>query len=145
MKTLYQQRIKYTLFLLGLFLFWLCFFNYNSPHHVSINRNVITGEMSLKGSGVHITAPWVQASRIDTRPFRVCVDCGCKNINCKLVTFNANGWNEFVKREGFKYYWWVNRISFNFGYEHEYRGIKSILKGYTDNKRYSFINVEEDL
>lgn len=128
-----------------LFLFWLLCFNYNGQHHISINRNLITGKVTMSRGGMYITAPWVQASRIDIRPFRVCLDCGCKNINCKLVVFNPDGWEDFVKREGFKYYWLVNRLSFNISYEHEYRGIKSILKGYTDGKEYPFIIVKEDL
>lgn len=99
----------------------------------------------MSRAGIHISAPWVQVSRIDTRPFRVCLDCGCKNINCKLVSFNPNGWEDFLKREGFKYYWFVNRISFNSAYEHEYRGINAILKGYTDGKEYPFLIIKDDL
>lgn len=138
-----RYRINYIL--PSLFLFWLMFFNYNSQHHISINRNLITGKVTMSGAGMYITAPWVQVSRIDTRPFRVCIDCGCKNITCKLVAFNPNGWEEFVKREGFKYYWLVNRISFNSAFDHEYRGIKAVLKGYTEGKEYPFLTVKEDL
>jgi len=126
-------------------IFWLSIVNYNSQHHISLNQNLFTGELTLKKGGIHFSAPWVLSTRIDTRPFRVCLDCGCKNISCKLVSFNPDGWEDFVNREGFKYYWFTNRLSFNFGYDHEYRGIKSILKGYTDGNKYSFINVSDDL
>jgi hypothetical protein len=138
-----QPYVKYGLF--GGFLFWLLFFNYNSQHQISINRNLFTGDITMNRGGMYITAPWVQVSRIETRPFRICLDCGCKNINCKLVSFNPNGWEDFVKREGFKYYWWNNRISFNLSYKEEYRGIKSILKGYSDGKEYPFIILNDEI
>ena len=48
-----------------------------------------------------------------------------------LVSFDPNGWREFVNNEGFYYYWWSNRISFNMGYDDEYRGMKDLIRGYS--------------
>ena len=96
--------------------------------------------------GYNITAPWVQVSRIDTRPQRVCVDCDCRNLNCQLASFDPDGWEEFVRYEGFRYYWWSNRFSFNPGHKNEYRGMNDILRGYAfDGKEYPFIKREKSL
>jgi hypothetical protein len=67
-------------------------------------------------------------------------------MNCILVSFNIQGWKEFVDREGFEYWWWYNRFSFNSGSNREYRGMDWILRGYTfDNTNYSFIIKEKTL
>ena len=115
---------------LALFIFWLTSITYVNYHSISISRNIINGELDIEYPGIHISPPWVQTSNLDIRPFKACVDCGCRSLNCKLISFNPKSWKSFVMREGFKYYWWSNRISFNMGYENEYRGIHSILRGY---------------
>ena len=128
-----------------LFLFWLFFLHYNNTHHVSVSRNYITGEVALDSTkGIKFTAPWVQVIKFDTRPIRVCLDCSCRNINCRLIAFNPTGWKEFIDREGIRYFWFKNRLSFNIGQDHEYRGISHVLRGYAYDKEYSFIkNLEK--
>jgi hypothetical protein len=97
-------------------------------------------------AGPGISLPWIQVSRIDTRPHRICIECDCRNIDCNLVSFNPLGWKDFVRREGFRYYWWSNRISFNMSHEREYRGIEDVLRGYTfDNQEYPFLKKEKSL
>lgn len=121
-------------------LFWIFFIHYNNTHHVSISRNFFTGEIKLDTTkGIKFSHAWVQVIKFDTRPIKVCIDCSCSNINCRLIAFNPNGWQEFINREGFKYFWFKNRFSFNSGQEHEYRGIKHVLRGYAYDKKYSFI------
>jgi hypothetical protein len=80
------------------------------------------------------------------RPQRLCIECGCKTINCRLVSFNPEGWREFTVREGFRYWWWSNRFSFNPGAEREYRGMDWIMRGYGfDSADLPFVTVEKAL
>lgn len=141
----WHKRITITV--TSIFMFWLFCFHYTNVHQVGICRNIFTGETWLDDvPGMSITAPWVQVARIDTRPHRVCVECNCKNATCVLVSFDSNGWKEFVEREGFRYYWWSNRFSFNSGHKEEYRGMRDILRGYAfDGHNYSFIKIEKSL
>lgn len=127
--------------LLGLF--YLAFVNHLEAYQVGIARNLVTGEAKLQDrGGYHFTAPWVQVARIDARPFRVCITSATRAFNCKLVQFELSAYKEFVTVQGFQYYWWANRISFNFGYAEEYRGMKDILRGYAYGvKKYPFIMV----
>lgn len=138
---------KTTISILSVFFFWLFCFHYTDVNQVAICRNFISGEIYLDSvAGPNITAPWVQVSRIDTRPTRICVECGCRNITCYLVSFNPKGWKDFVNKEGFRYYWLSNRFSFNFGHRDEYRGMKDILRGYAfDGYQYKFIKIEQKL
>jgi len=124
-------------------LFYTAFLNYTEPTQIGIARNFVTGEMwSQNGGGWHITAPWVFVARIDTRPVRVSVTTAGRGYSAKLVQFEPSAWKEFVAIEGFRYYWWANRVSFNFGYNEEYRGMKDILRGYAYSpKKYPFITV----
>ena len=95
-----------------------------------------------KDGGWHFTLPWVFVSKIDTRPMRVAVTTSGHGYSAKLVRFNTDGWQEFVAIEGFRYYWWSNRFSINFGYDEEYRGMKDIMRGHAYSaKKYSFVDV----
>ena len=76
---------------------------------------------------------------------RVSVDSAGHGYNAKLVQFNPDGWQEFIQTEGFYYYWWANRFSFNFGYDEEHRGLKDVLRGYAYSpKQYSFLKVLDE-
>ena len=131
-------------FLVGLF--YLAFVNYTEAYEVGIVRNFVTGELVLQDhGGFHISAPWVQVSRIDIRPARVCITSDTRAFNCKLVQFEPSAYKEFVAVQGFQYYWLANRISLNFGYTEEYRGVKDILRGYAFGvQKYPFVTVLRD-
>lgn len=124
-----------------LFLFYMLFINIVRVNEITLNYDIFSGQVSCdKNPGIKITAPWVLVSNIDIRPTRVCIDCSCNNITCELVSFNHIGYEEFIQREGWSYYWWKNRISFNMGNNSEWRGFENILRGYAfDNTEYSFI------
>ena len=116
--------------------------HYSEPTQVGIVRNWVTGELKLDTPGWNVTAPWVSVAKIDTRPLRVCVTTAGRGFNCMLVEFEPSKFREFVATEGFYYYWLANRISFNFGYDEEYRGVKDILRGYAYSvKKYPFIKI----
>lgn len=132
--------------LLILILFYMVFLNYNEPTEIGVARNLISGEMWLQeGGGYFVTPPWVWVARIDARPVRVSVTSAGRGYSAKLVQFDKRGWREFVEIEGWRYWWWANRISFNWGYDEEHRGMKDILRGYAYGpKKYSFLVVLEE-
>lgn len=131
------------LIVLSFFVFWLFCFNWTSYHEVSIERNFFTGTLLIDtNAGPNFSAPWIQVSNIDTRTKKLCIDCSCRTMNCRLVQFNKEGTLNFVLREGFRYYWWTNRFSFNSGNDNEYRGMDFILRGYAfDSEKHPFLNM----
>ncbi len=121
------------------------FVNYLEPVEEGIAWNFATGELRLQNKGWNFTPPWVLVARIDVRPIRVCVTTAGRGFNCKLVQFEPSAYREFAATEGFYYYWWANRISFNWGYDEEYRGMRDLLRGYAYGvKRYPFVTVLRD-
>lgn len=130
----------------ALALVWLLCVNYAEAYEVGLARNAVSGEFWLQeGGGLRFTAPWVRVARIDTRPMRVCVTSAGRGFNCKLVQFEPKFYREFVAVEGFRYYWWANRFSFNWGYDEEYRGLKDLLRGHAYGvTRYPFVTVLRD-
>lgn len=121
------------------------FVNYLEPYEEGIAWNFVDGELYLQHKGWNFTLPWVLVARVDTRPMRICVTTAGRGFNCKLVQFEPSSYKEFVATEGFRYYWWANRVSFNLGYDEEYRGVKDILRGHAYGvKRYSFITILRD-
>jgi len=146
-----KPRYQKVLIALGvvclLFSCYLAFLNYTEPTEVGIARNAISGEMwTQEGGGWHGTLPWVRVATIDLRPVRVSVQSAGRGYSSKLVQFEVRGWREFVATEGFRYYWWANRLSINFGYEDEHRGMKDILRGYAyGGNKYPFISILSDI
>ncbi len=134
---------KLRLVLRVIFLIWLAFLNYTEPTQVGVARNWFTGDMWLqKGGGWHFTVPWTWVARIDTRPVRVSVPSAGHGYSAKLVQFDPDNWKEFIQVEGWRYWWWSNRFSFNFGYKEEHRGMKDILRGHAYGaKQYYFVKL----
>jgi hypothetical protein len=91
----YQSKIK-TLCIIGTLLIYLSSFNFlnRSRYHLII---YIDGTVTCDTTrGMKLSAPWILVSVIDTRP-RVCIDCSCRNITCKLVYFNPKEYKIFVQ------------------------------------------------
>lgn len=124
---------------------YLAFVHHTEAYQVGIVWNRFTGELRLDTeNGFQLTAPWVMVSRIDTRPTRVCITSASRGFNCRLVRFEPSASAEFVATQGFHYYWWANRISFNMGYDEEYRGMRDLLRGYAfSSKQYPFVTILE--
>lgn len=127
----------------AILLFYFGCVNHVEPSEVGIARNVFTGTIELQAqAGWKLTWPWVQVANIDTRPVRVSVQSAGRGFSSKLVGFDPRAYREFIATEGFRYYWFSNRLSFNFGHEEEHRGMKDILRGYAYSaKRYPFLVV----
>lgn len=137
---------RYVYMVVGsLTLFYLVCLNYIEPAWVGISKNYVSGRMWLQGPGWHLTGPWTLVARVDTRPMRVGIPTAGRGFSAKLVQFEPSAWREFIATEGFRYYWWANRVSINFGNEEEYRGMRNILLGYAYSpKRYPFVKVLEE-
>jgi hypothetical protein len=128
----------------GAYLILYCpFVHFTDSYHVAIVWNRVSGELSLnEKGGFHLTPPWTAVARIDTRPMRVCITSTARTTNCKLVEFQPAAYRDFVSVQGFHYYWWANRFSWNSGYNEEYRGMRDILRGYAFSARqYTFVRV----
>jgi hypothetical protein len=125
---------------------WIACFHWTGVHQIAISRNVFTGEVTVDSiAGFNFSLPWVQVSRIDIRPHRLCIDCDCRALNCRLIEFDKSGWLDFVNREGFRYYWWSNRFSYNNGAKQEYRGMAFILRGYmSDDQPHPFLKITKE-
>lgn len=137
-----KRLLQITIPLLVLFLFYLFCLHFTEPTEIGIMRNEFTGEVTRDKAGWNLTVPWVRVAKMDTRPMRVCITSTTRGYNCRLVEFVPEAYQEFVRTEGFRYYWFANRFSFNWGYSEEYRGVKDILRGYGYSaKPYSFVRV----
>lgn len=123
---------------------YLAFVHHTDRHQAALMFDHFSGELSLDSvPGFTFSSPWVQVSRLDTRPKRVCITTTARAFNCKLVQFQPKYYREFAATQGFYYYWWANRISFNFGYD-TYRGLRDILRGYAfGESQYPFISILE--
>lgn len=126
-----RNKLRICFWICGtLFFFYLFFYYYTGQHEACITQNLITGQMKMESrAGHHFTMPWVQASKLNLLPVKVCVVSATRNVNCKLVKFNPEKWEELIKWEGYHYYWWYNRISFNFG-QPTYRGFRNLMLGH---------------
>ncbi len=129
-----------------IFTCYLSFYHYTDSYEFGITFNVFTGELkSDQRAGHHLTLPWVLATKIDTRPQRVCITSATRNMDCRLVQFDTTQWKELIKFEGFRYYWWYNRFSFNSDQE-TYRGIRNLLLGHSYGKsRGSFVKIIQEV
>lgn len=151
MKTLLtKQNLKtvlssvYLKVIVVLLMIYMFSFNYVSVGECTISKNIFNNNIELDTvSGFKFSAPWILKSNLDTRPRRVCVECDCRNKTCVLISFNPNGYKDFVQREGWNYYWWRNRFSINLGHDSESRGLYDILRSYAfDGNEYSFLEVK---
>ncbi len=120
--------------------------NYIKPGYVGLSYNFVTGEIDLRNHpGWMLSGPTVLVTKLDIRPQRLCLTSSAHaGINCRLAQFDTNHYREFVAVEGWGWYWWSNRFSFNSGYTETYRGWRDVMRGYTFSAvRYPFIKVSE--
>jgi len=118
-------------------------FTYIEQGEAGITWNPLTGETGFQKPGIHWTSPLTLVTKIDLRPQRMCLTSSAHAApNCRLVQFDERYYREFVAVEGWRYYWFDNRLSFNSGHEETYRGFRDVLRGYAFSaQRYPFIKV----
>lgn len=145
--TMKRPLLKSLAVMASLILSAYCLFcNFLTYHEIGLARNFVTKNTWIqKDAGFHFTNPFVLVQRIDTRPVRVSVHSSSKCVSSKLVQFVPEEWESFVKTEGWRFYWWSNRLSFNWSYPEEYRGWRDVMRGYAySTKRYPFIKTIEE-
>jgi hypothetical protein len=115
------------------------------PTEDGIGINWFNGELRLlERNGWHVTPPWVWVTKVPTTPMRVSISTASRGYSAKLVQFNSEHYKEFIKTEGWYFYWWYNRLSWNIGYDRieEYRGFRDVLRAYAYSaKKYPFVTV----
>lgn len=127
---------------LGAFVFYVFCLNYLESGEAGLTWNPLSGEISAQTTpGWQLSSPLVFVSRVDLRPQRLCMTSAAHAaVNCKLVEFDMEHRKEFIATEGWGWYWWANRVSFNFGHAETYRGFRDILRGYAfSSTPYPFI------
>lgn len=140
-----RRALKWSAPVGALLLFYLGCLNHVEPSQVGLAKNIASGEVWVQPAGWHLTPPWVMVARIDTRPVRVAVASSGRGYSAKLVRFVPEHYREFVAVEGFRYYWWDNRLSFNFGHDEEFRGLRDIMRGHAYGAvRYPFIEILDE-
>jgi hypothetical protein len=142
-----KKKVKIIFVIIGVvFLLYLSCYHYTDSYEFGMTQNFFTGEVKPDGhAGRHITYPWVLATKIDTRPHRVSIASATRNLNCRLVQFDPSKYQELIRIEGFHYYWWYNRFSFNSGQE-TYRGVDNLLLGHSyGNNRGSFVKIIQEI
>lgn len=124
---------------------WINIITHVEPTEAGIGINWLNGDLRLLDkSGWHITAPWVWVTKIETSPMRVGISTSSRGYSVKLVQFQKEYYKEFIETEGWYFYWWYNRLSFNIGYDRmeEYRGFRDIMRAYAySDTRYPFIKI----
>lgn len=125
---------------------YFALYHYSDSYEFGITYNLFTGDLKPdEHTGHHLTAPWVLAVKIDTRPRKVCIASATRNMNCRLVQFDTSKWKELIEFEGFRYYWWYNRFSFNSGQE-TYRGLSNLMLGHAyGENRCSCVKVIQEV
>jgi hypothetical protein len=119
---------------------------YIEPGEAGIEWRPISGQIRLLDTpGWQFSAPWAFVTVIDTRPQRLCLTSSVHAApNCRLASFDTRHYREFIAVEGWSYYWFRNRLSFNFGHPETYRGWRDVMRGYAfSEKPYDFIAREE--
>lgn len=145
MRNFIKWVLKGSSIIVPIFLFYLFCVYHIEPYRMAICWNPITGEQRGDTiAGFHMSSPFEMVSEVDLKPIRVGITTSANAYNYKLVSFNGSQWKDFVKVEGFRYYWWANRFSFNSGYPDEYRGFADIMRGYAySNVKYPFITTSD--
>ncbi len=118
--------------------------NYVGPGHAGLAYNMIDGTVDIQDhAGWQPNSPFTLITNIDTRPQKLCIMSSAHAaVNCKLVQFDTRYYREFVAVEGWHYFWWSNRFSFNSGHQETYRGWRDVLRGYAfSSQQYPFIKV----
>ena len=84
--------------------FYILFLNHVDVNEIGVSYDSMSGRIQKQEVGWHVTPPWVKATTIPTVPLRVEIVAGSRFILPKIVKFNPEHLEEFVKVYGFHYY-----------------------------------------
>lgn len=99
--------------MLATFLGWLLFLNHVDINEIGVAYDSRNGTITKQSPGWHVTPPWVRATTISLIPLRVELSVNSRFVLPKIVQFQPEHLEEFVKTEGFKYYG-LNGIEYTF-------------------------------
>lgn len=119
--------------LLAAFTFYTLFLNHVEINEVGVAYNSIGGKVWIQSRpGWYLTSLTVKVANISTLPQQVQVYSQAKVLNYKIVRFNPDGIDEFIRLQGFEYY--------------EVGGsMNNILTGYAfSGRRYPFLDVLQE-
>lgn len=114
------------------FMFWILCLNCVKFGTIGIAYNYYTGKVSTqKRLGWHFTSPSVKVSYISLLPMKLIIPSMAKVISYKMVKFNPDGIDEFIKLQG------VDFTAYD---------IENILLGYAfSSRRYTFLDIIEEV
>lgn len=94
--------IGISILLLTPILFKLLFVDFIDQHELGYKFDTRTGQISvLKEKGYIVSPPvLVKISTIDLRPFQVCINANSRVLNCKLIQFDPEGFDDFINWHG---------------------------------------------
>jgi hypothetical protein len=99
---------------------WLLFLNHVDINEVGVAYDSSKGTITKQSPGWHVTPLWVRATTIPLIPMRVQFQTESRFILPKLVQFQPEYTEEFIRTEGFRYYG-VNGLSYTFA-QYAYSG-----------------------
>lgn len=116
----------------AMLLFYTAFLNHVAINEVGIAYNSVGGKIWVKSHpGWYLTAPTVEVATISTLPTKVTIPSEAKVINTKIVRFNPDGIDEFIRLQGFSYF--------------SDQGVENVLMGYAfSGKKYPFLDILQD-
>jgi hypothetical protein len=88
--------------LVGFGIWYANWVNFVENYQLGYTFDKTTGKVEIvKKQGWIIRTPWlVDVHHIDLRPGQVCMNANARVLNCKLVQFNPDGLDTFVKWHG---------------------------------------------
>jgi hypothetical protein len=116
----------------GSLLFWIVFLNHVDINEVGIAYNSIGGKVWVQSKpGWYVTPPTVRVATITTLPLTVTIASEAKVINTKIVRFNPDGIDEFIRLQGFSYF--------------SNQSIENVLLGYAySGQKWPFLEVIQE-
>lgn len=101
----YEKAIGTILVTLILFFgFWLHCVNHVHMNEIGVTYDMISGDLARQDQpGFYVTSPFVEVSYLSMLPFKVTIPSNAKVINTKIVQFNLDGLDEYLRIQGWGY------------------------------------------
>src|SRR3989338_1784843 len=88
----------------SLFFYWILCLNHVDINEVGVAYNSLDGTVTVQSApGWYRTHPFVKVAYISTLPMRVEIPSSARIIVAKMVRFNPEGLNEYIRLQGFGY------------------------------------------
>lgn len=127
-----KWAIGFGCFCLAVLLFYCAFLNHVAINEIGVAYDSIGGKVWVQSQpGWYFTRITVRVCVIPTVPIKVTIPSEAKVINTKIVRFNPDGIDEFIRLQGFSYF--------------SDQSIENILMGYAfSGKEWPFMEVIQE-